>query len=157
MKTGRQFTKFSMQAVLRTFFSVWFLLTWQQLGAQTGSKPRPNILLIVADDLGYADLGVFGSNIRTPNIDSLAREGLRFSQFHTAPMCAPTRAMLLSGNNNHVAGMGRQTPEPPLKGDPPGYEGHLSDRIAPLPKVLLEAGCHTYMAGWRLLHQSLYG
>ena len=73
--------------------------------------PRPNILLIVADDLAYADLGVFGSEIRTPNIDALAAQGVLFTQFHTAPMCAPTRAMLLSGNNNHIAGMGRQGPD----------------------------------------------
>ena len=53
---------------------------------------RPNLLLIVADDLGYADLGVYGSDIRTPNIDALAAEGVLFTQFHTAPMCAPTRA-----------------------------------------------------------------
>ena len=66
---------------------------------------RPNLLLIVADDLGYADLGIYGSDIRTPNLDALAREGLRFSQFHTGPYCAPTRAMLMSGNNNHVAGL----------------------------------------------------
>lgn len=69
---------------------------------------RPNILLIVADDLGYADLGSYGGDIKTPNIDSLANEGLLFTQFHTAPTCSPTRAMLLSGNNNHVAGVGRQ-------------------------------------------------
>lgn len=119
--------------------------------ADDQADSRPNILLIVADDLGYADLGVFGSDIRTPNIDSLAREGLRFSQFHTAPLCSPTRAMLLSGNNNHVAGVGRQHPYPPLEGQMPGYEGHLSDRIAPLPRVLRDAGYHTYTAGkWHL-------
>ncbi len=119
--------------------------------AKNPEVTRPNILLIVADDLGYADLGVFGSDIRTPNIDSLAREGIRFSQFHTAPLCAPTRAMLLSGNNNHVAGVARQHPKPPLEGQMPGYEGHLSGRIAPLPRVLLDAGYHTYTAGkWHL-------
>ena len=66
---------------------------------------RPNILLIVADDLGYADLGAYGSDIATPNIDALAASGIRYTQFHTSPFCSPTRAMLLSGNNNHVAGV----------------------------------------------------
>jgi arylsulfatase A-like enzyme len=96
---------------------------------------RPNILLIVADDLGYADLGVFGSDIRTPNIDRLGREGVIFTQFHTSPICAPTRAMLLTGNNNHVAGMGSQF-VPPTMANVSGYETHLSDRVAPMPYLL---------------------
>ncbi len=112
---------------------------------------RPNILLLVADDLGYADLGAFGSDIRTPNIDALAAEGMLFTQFHTAPLCAPTRAMLLTGNNNHVAGMGRQGASGLLQLYLPGYETHLSDRVAPMPRVLQDAGYHTYTAGkWHM-------
>jgi arylsulfatase len=112
---------------------------------------RPNILLIVADDLGYGDLGVFGSEISTPNIDALADAGMLFTQFHTAPSCAPTRAMLLSGNNNHVAGMAKQNVTG-VAGEPyPGYENHLSERIIPFPELLQASGYHTYIAGkWHL-------
>jgi arylsulfatase len=116
----------------------------------TAGDDRPNILLLVADDLGYADLGAYGSDIRTPNIDALAAGGIRFTNFHTAPMCAPTRAMLLTGNNNHVAGMGRQSPGPALARIP-GYEGYLSERVAPFPRLLRDAGYHTYSTGkWHL-------
>lgn len=127
------------------------LLAISQLAA--GAADRPNILLIIADDMGYADLGVFGSDISTPNIDQLAAEGIRFTHFHTAPMCAPTRAMLYSGNNNHVAGMGRQPIEPLLSFELgiTGYETYLSDRVAPVSQVLKDAGYHTYLAGkWHL-------
>jgi len=113
--------------------------------------PRPNILLIVADDLGYADLGSFGSDIATPNIDALARRGIRFSQFHTAPMCAPTRGMLLTGNDNVVAGIGSQGGGSGPTEGLPGYEGYLSDRVVPFPLLLRDAGYRTYMVGkWHL-------
>ncbi len=115
------------------------------------ASDRPNILLIVADDLGYADLGVYGSEIETPNIDQLATNGVLFTQFHTAPMCAPTRAMLLTGNNNAVAGVASQH-RFGLGGAPvPGYEASLSDRVAPLQRVLRDSGYNTYMIGkWHL-------
>ncbi|MFV3452561.1 sulfatase-like hydrolase/transferase, partial [Mycobacterium tuberculosis] len=71
-----------------------------------GSGAKPNILIIVADDLGYSDLGAFGGEIRTPNLDALAARGLKLTGFHSAPTCSPTRSMLLSGTDNHLAGLG---------------------------------------------------
>jgi len=118
---------------------------------ESGIDNRPNILLIVADDLGYADLGVYGGDIATPNIDALADRGVLLTQFHTAPMCAPTRSMLLSGNNNHVAGMARQSRGDLAGNEVDGYENHLSERIAPLPRLLRDSGYHTYTVGkWHL-------
>ncbi|MCK5278820.1 MAG: sulfatase-like hydrolase/transferase, partial [Cyclobacteriaceae bacterium] len=113
---------------------------------------RPNILLLVADDLGYADLGCYGGDIETPNIDNLAANGIRFSRFHTSPLCAPTRAMLLSGNDNHIAGMGIQG----IQNTEFGYEGKLTNRVVSIPALLRTTGYHTYMAGkWHLGRDSL--
>ncbi len=123
---------------------------------------RPNVLLIVADDMGYNELGSWGSEINTPNLDKLALNGLRFTNFHAAPVCAPSRAMLLSGTSNHQAGVGSMRikraydggalPDPDSTGlGQPGYEGHLSERVAALPEILKAAGYHTYMTGkWDL-------
>jgi arylsulfatase A-like enzyme len=134
-------------------YPMLLLLTLVATATIAQKDNRPNLLLIVADDLGYSDLGCYGGDIRTPVIDRLAREGQLFTQFHTAPTCAPTRAMLLSGNNNHVAGMGRQggAAKGSWEAGQPGYEGYLSDRVVPFPQLLRDAGYHTYTAGkWHL-------
>ncbi|MDZ4714063.1 MAG: arylsulfatase [Cytophagales bacterium] len=135
------------------YFSLFIIGASLMAGCSSPEKARPNILLIVADDLGYTDLGCYGGEIHTPNMDALAARGVRFTQFHTAPSCAPSRAMLLSGNNNHVAGMGRQGGASPgsWQNGQPGYEGYLSDRIIPMPRLLRNSGYHTYTAGkWHL-------
>ena len=72
----------------------------------TAPEGAPNILVMLADDLGFSDLGCYGAEIDTPNLDRLAAEGLRYTNFHVNPICSPTRASLLTGLNNHLAGMG---------------------------------------------------
>lgn len=117
---------------------------------------RPNFLLVVADDMGWTDLDVFGSEVETPNLDRLAKQGVMFTDFHVSVSCSPTRSMLLSGNDNHVAGLGNmgELLTKNQKGKP-GYEGHLNDRVVSLAEVLRGAGYHTYLAGkWHLGHES---
>ena len=135
-----------------------FTIASNSITAQSNQNNKPNILLIVADDLGYTDPGCYGGDIKTPNIDQLAKQGLQFTNFHTSPLCAPTRAMLLSGNDNHVAGVGSMFP---VTGTPregkPGYEGHLTDRIATVAQLLKDGGYQTFMAGkWHVGFEDAY-
>jgi len=119
---------------------------------QAAGESKPNVLLIVVDDVGFSDLGFFGSEIPTPTLDALAADGVTFSNFHVAPTCSPTRSMLLSGVDSHLAGLGNMFEElaPNQKGKP-GYEGYLHERVAPLPALFQDAGYQTYMSGkWHL-------
>jgi arylsulfatase len=108
----------------------------------------PNVVVILTDDLGYADLGCYGSEIATPNLDRLAAEGLRYTNFHVTPMCSPTRASLLTGLNSHLAGVGHVAHSDPGY---PGYAMELSDHAVTLAETLRGAGWSTFMAGkWHL-------
>ena len=118
----------------------------------SSSSERPNILLIVADDLGYSDLGAYGSEIATPNIDDLAQSGVKFSQFYASPSCSITRSMLMSGVDSHKAGLGNMRElMQPNQADKPGYEGYLNDRVVSIATLLKDADYQTYMIGkWHL-------
>ena len=158
-----------MTSVFSEMIMKWFLvLAFLAFGANTSfsasSSPevpsedeeigssRPNVLLVVADDLGMFDIGAFGSEIRTPSIDGLANQGLMFTGFHTSATCSPTRAMLLSGTDAHAAGLGNMAEHTaPNQREQRGYEGHLSDRVVTVAKLLQDDGYDTFMAGkWHL-------
>ena len=122
--------------------------------ASTGcaEETRPNILLIVVDDMGYSDIGPFGGEVHTPALDSIAQSGIRFTDFHTSISCSPTRSMLLSGTDNHLAGMGTMAELlAPNQIGKRGYEGYLNDRVVSIATLLGDAGYATSLSGkWHL-------
>lgn len=103
----------------------------------------PNIIVIMVDDMGFSDIGCYGSEIPTPHLDALANGGVRFSQFYNTGRCCPTRASLLTGLYSHQAGVGWMTTDQKL----PGYRGQLNDRCVTIAEVLREAGYFTVMTG----------
>ena len=122
------------------------------LGLIEAKDTRPNILLVVVDDMGFSDLAAFGGEIKTPHVDALARSGLRLTNFYTAATCSPTRSMLLTGTDNHLAGLGsmKEALAENQEGKP-GYEGHINDRVVTVATLLRDAGYHTFMSGkWHL-------
>ncbi|WP_341902932.1 arylsulfatase [Sandarakinorhabdus limnophila] len=123
-------------------------------GTHAAPAKRPNIVILLADDWGFSDVGAFGGEIATPNIDALAAKGVRFSNFHVAGSCSPTRAMLQTGVINHRAGLGNM-PEtiPPEHQGKPGYDAHLNNRVVTIADQLRAGGYRTYLTGkWHLGH-----
>jgi arylsulfatase/uncharacterized sulfatase len=116
--------------------------------AALSAAPRPNIVVLVADDWGFSDLGAFGGEIATPHLDALAKRGMRFSNFHVAASCSPTRSMLLTGVDNHRNGVGNLREAMPTEHlGKPGYLGSLAGNVVTVAQLLQDSGYRTYIAG----------
>ncbi len=119
--------------------------------AEKVSAQRPNIVIIMADDMGYSDIGCYGSEISTPNIDRLAARGLRFKNFYNNAKCCPSRASLLTGLYNHEAGMGNMVTNADAQIQPGPYQGFLNENCMTIAEALRTGGYSTYMSGkWHL-------
>lgn len=139
-------------AFLRRFviLTLLFAFSWPTLAVDCFSAERPNIVLIMADDMGYSDVGCYGGEINTPNIDQLAAGGLRFTQFYNTGRCCPTRASLMTGLYSHESGVGHMVYQD--RGD--GYHPFLNKQCVTIAEVLRDAGYRTMMSGkWHVGHQ----
>lgn len=126
-----------------------FCLLFGLNGLAATTATRPNIIIILADDMGFSDLGCYGSEIPTPSLDKMAADGMRFTQFYNTPRCCPSRAALLTGLYPQEAGVGGMMEDRGI----PGYHGELNDHCVTMAEVLRGAGYHTLMVGkWHLCH-----
>ncbi len=139
------------------------LMVFTVLASCNNQKPqlqpegRPNIVLIMADDMGFSDIGCYGGEVETPNLDRLADEGLRFTQFYNAARCCPTRASLLTGIYPHEAGVGGMVNPPRGHEDNLAYQGYLNNNCVTIAEVLKEAGYYTAMSGkWHVGEERPY-
>ncbi len=128
---------------MKSIFIILCALLPVLLQAAEAIKAKPNIIVILVDDMGFSDIGCYGSEIPTPNLDALAAGGLKFTQFYNTGRCCPTRASLLTGLYSHQTGVGHMTED---KGES-GYQGHLNDQCVTIAEVLRPAGYFTIMSG----------
>ena len=128
------------------------LLAFLCFTATALAAEKPNIILIMVDDMGYSDIRPYGGEIDTPNLDALAKNGLRFTQFYNSARCCPTRATLMTGLHPHETGIGHMTGERGRnKNTPPAYAGNINDSCVTVAQVAKSAGYATFMAGkWHL-------
>jgi arylsulfatase len=125
---------------------------WEPI--RTPPDGSPNVILILCDDLGFSDLGCYGSEIETPNLDALAAVGVRLADFHTTPLCAPSRAALLTGMNHHAAGVGSVNA---MDAGFPGYRGEIANNVSTMAEVFRHNGYRTLMVGkWHLQRSEEY-
>src|SRR3954449_2098596 len=132
-----------MKASLFTLALVALLLPTSSAGRAGTAERRPNIVVILSDDMGFSDVGCYGGELRTPTRDTLAAGGLRFTQFYNTARCCPTRAALLAGVYSHQAGVGHMVEDRGFD----GYRGDLNDRCATIAEVLRPAGYRNYAVG----------
>lgn len=133
---------------MKFHLAILFTLFASVLHAQkTAAVKRPNIIIIMADDMGYSDIGCYGSEIQTPNLDQLAKGGMRFTRFYNNARCCPSRASLMTGLYPHQAGIGQMDIDLKI----PAYQGYLNQQSVTLAEVLKGAGYNTYMSGkWHI-------